>query len=150
MKRPAHESSWKICYGRGIVKATSLISPTLIVAAALTLAGCSSAPPAESKTAAPATATPAPPAGATGGSGQAAAIKRYPMHGKILSLDATEKSARIDAGPIGDWMGAMTMNYTIKDPAEFTKLTVGETFDATVFVDGDNFWVGEVKPAPAK
>jgi Cu/Ag efflux protein CusF len=69
------------------------------------------------------------------------------MHGKILSLNASDKSARIDAGPIGDWMGAMTMNYPVKDDAEFAKLTAGATIDATVFVDGDNFWVGEVKPA---
>src|SRR5215831_8644198 len=73
------------------------------------------------------------------------AVKSYPMHGKILSLDPAAKSARIDAGPIGDWMGAMTMNYTVKDDAGFAKLTVGSNIDATVFVDGDNFWVGDIK-----
>ncbi len=67
------------------------------------------------------------------------------MHGKIVSLDPAAKKARIDAGPIGDWMGAMTMDYTIKDDAGFSKLAVGSTIDATVFVDGDNSWVGEIK-----
>lgn len=70
-----------------------------------------------------------------------AAIKRYPMHGKVLSVNAADKSARIDAGPIGDWMGAMTMNYPVKDEADLAKLTPGTTFDATVFVNGDDFWV---------
>jgi len=84
-------------------------------------------------------------AGPAGASGAPTQIKRYPMHGKILAVNPAEKSARIEAGPIGDWMGAMTMNYTIKDDAEFGKLTAGATFDATVFVNGDDFWVGEIK-----
>jgi Cu/Ag efflux protein CusF len=106
----------------------------VIVAAALILTGCSSSAPTESS-----------PAAAAGSSG-AVAIKRYPMHGKVVSVNPSEKSAKIDAGPIGDWMGAMTMNYTIKDDADLAKLTPGTTFDATVFVNGDDFWVGEVKP----
>ena len=34
----------------------------------------------------------------------------------VSSVNAAEKSARIDAGPIGDWMGAMTMKgkFTMK------------------------------------
>lgn len=107
-----------------------------IFAAALSLIGCSSGAPTESATA------------AVGASGSA--IKRYPMHGKVISVNAAEKSAKIDAGPIGDWMGAMTMNYAVKNDADLAKLTPGTTFDATVFVDGDDFWVGEVKPAPAQ
>jgi len=105
----------------------------LIVLSALMI-GCSSSAPTESA-----------PAAASGASG-ASAVKRYPMHGKVVSVNAAEKQAKIDAGPIGDWMGAMTMNYTIKDDADLAKLTPGTTFDATVFVNGDDFWVGEVKP----
>jgi Cu/Ag efflux protein CusF len=110
-----------------------------LISLAFVLTACSSNAPA-----------PAAKTEVAGASGQAQAVKRYPMHGKVLSLDATEKSARIDAGPIGDWMGAMTMSYPVKDPAEFSKLTAGSTIDATVFVDGDNFWVGDVKPAANK
>jgi Cu/Ag efflux protein CusF len=116
------------------VKTLSLI----IAAAALTLAGCS---PAKQDSGVPATDT----ASASGGPGQSMAIKRYSMHGKVLAVDAAAKSAKIDAGPIGDWMGAMTMEYPFKDAAEVAKLTAGATIDATVFVEGDNFWVGEVK-----
>ena len=116
-------------------KTLTIISHVLFLAAALTLAACSSSAPDSAKTTEPAAA------GASG----AAAVKKYPMQGKILSLDATEKSARIDAGPIGDWMGAMTMNYPVKDAADFAKLTVGANIDATVFVQGDDFWVGDVK-----
>lgn len=109
-----------------------------ILAAALSLIGCSSGTPTETAPSA---------AGASGASGQTAAIKRYPMHGKVISVNPAEKSVKIEAGPIGDWMGAMTMNYTFKDDADLAKLTPGLTFDATVFVNGDDFWVGEVNPA---
>jgi len=111
---------------------------TLIVASAL-LIGCGTVAPG------PEIGLTATPAGASGASGQTA-IKRYPMHGKIVSVSASEKSARIDAGPIGDWMGAMTMNYPIKDDTELAKVSAGQTIDATVFVNGDDFWVGEIKP----
>ena len=109
-----------------------------ILAAALSLIGCSSSAPTETAAAAA--------SGASGASGQTA-IKRYPMHGKVISVNAPEKSVKIEAGPIGDWMGPMTMNYTIKDAADLAKLTPGVSFDATVFVNGDDFWVGEVNPA---
>jgi len=46
-------------------------------------------------------------------------------------------------------MGSMTMNYTIKDDAAFAKLSVGSIIDATVFVQGDDFWVGEVRTGGA-
>jgi Cu/Ag efflux protein CusF len=136
MKRPALEFNWKICYGRRIVKKIYI----LLVASAL-LIGCSSAPTTESKDTAATSAS-----GAAGASGPVA-IKTYPMHGKIVTVTPAEKSARIDAGPIGDWMGAMTMNYTIKDDAGLAKLKPGMTFDATVYVQGDDFWVADIKPA---
>jgi Cu/Ag efflux protein CusF len=107
-----------------------------LLGVALVLTGCSSGTPAS-----------APAASASGASGQAVAVKRYPMHGKVLAVNATEKSAKIEAGPIGDWMGAMTMNYPVKDPADLSKMTAGQTIDATVVVDGDDFWVADVKPA---
>jgi Cu/Ag efflux protein CusF len=115
------------------------VKTLIVISISLALIGCSSAP-------APEAAAPAAASGASGSSG-ATAIKRYPMHGKVVSVNAADKSARIDAGPIGDWMGPMTMNYTVKDDADLAKLTPGTTFDATVFVNGDDFWVGEVKPA---
>jgi protein SCO1/2 len=74
------------------------------------------------------------------------AIKQYPMRGKIVSLDAAQRVASIDAEEIPGFMGAMTMGYTIKDPAEFSKLKVGDAITATVNVQGDDMWVGNIKP----
>src|SRR5579871_4594537 len=76
--------------------------------------------------------------------------KRYSMKGQIKSLDAKAKSASIDAGPIVGWMGAMTMSYSIKPDAEFEKLHVGDSIEATVVVQGDGYYVTEVKVAAPK
>jgi Cu/Ag efflux protein CusF len=80
------------------------------------------------------------------------AVKQYPMHGEVLRLDSQGKIAAIKAGKIGDWMEAMTMEYPVKDQAEFDKLHTGETINATVFVQGNSYWVGGIQedtaPAP--
>ncbi|HWE53528.1 MAG TPA: copper-binding protein [Bryobacteraceae bacterium] len=73
-----------------------------------------------------------------------AEIKQYPIHGEIAGLDPGQHVATIKHDEIPGLMGAMTMGYPVKDPAEFGKLTVGETFDATVYVQGDDLWVGGI------
>jgi Cu/Ag efflux protein CusF len=80
-------------------------------------------------------------------------VKQYAMHGEVLRLDPQGKIAAIKAGKIADWMEAMTMEYPVKDKAEFDKLHTGDTINATVFVQGNSYWVGEIQedtaPAPA-
>ena len=79
-------------------------------------------------------------------------VKRYAMHGEVLRLDTQGKIAAIKAGKIGDWMEAMTMEYPVKDKTEFDKLRAGEKINATVYVQGNSYWVGEIQedaaPAP--
>jgi Cu/Ag efflux protein CusF len=74
--------------------------------------------------------------------------KRYPMQGEVKALDPTAKTATINAGKIGDWMEAMTMEYPIKPDAEFAKLHVGDTVQATVVVNDLKYYVTEVKIVP--
>src|ERR1017187_1215325 len=64
------------------------------------------------------------------GCAQKAAEKRYPMQGQVTALDATNHTAIIAAGKIGDWMEAMTMEYPVKPDAEFAKLHVGDRMEA--------------------
>jgi uncharacterized lipoprotein YajG len=96
------------------------------------LAGCSS----KQETAAPATT-------------QTASVKRYPLHGKVISVNTADKTAKIDAAEVPGWMSAMTMDYPVKESAELAKMAPDKNIEATVFVEGDNFWLGEVKEAPA-
>jgi Cu/Ag efflux protein CusF len=80
-------------------------------------------------------------------------VKQYAMHGEVLRLDTQGKIAAIKAGKIEGWMEAMTMEYPVKDQAEFDKLQTGEKINATVFVQGTSYWVGDIHedtaPAPA-
>jgi len=70
-----------------------------------------------------------------------AAAKRYPMEGDVKALDASTKTATIDAGKIGDWMEAMTMDYPVKPDSEFAKLKVGQHIKATVVVEDVKYYV---------
>ena len=74
--------------------------------------------------------------------------KRYAMQGEIKALDAASHTATIDAGKIGDWMEAMTMEYPIKPDAEFQKLHVGDKITATVIVGDPAYYVTDIKVLP--
>ena len=74
--------------------------------------------------------------------------KRYAMKGEIKALDPKTDSATIDAGDIGDWMGAMTMDYPIKPNTEFQKLHVGDKIEAVVVVNDPAYYVTDIKVLP--
>jgi Cu/Ag efflux protein CusF len=75
-------------------------------------------------------------------------VKQYSIHGQIVRLDGKDKLATIKHQKIEGWMGAMTMDFPVKDEKEFSALHEGETIDATVFVQGLEYWVGGIRPAP--
>jgi Cu/Ag efflux protein CusF len=72
------------------------------------------------------------------------ATRRYPMEGTVKALDPAAKTATIDAGKIGDWMEAMTMEYSVKPDSEFAKLKVGDRIKATVVVEDVKYYVTDV------
>lgn len=76
-------------------------------------------------------------------------VKQYALHGQVLRLDTQDKIAAIKHEAIGDWMGPMTMEFPVKDQSEFGKLREGEQINATVFVQGNNYWVGGIQEAAA-
>jgi Cu/Ag efflux protein CusF len=74
--------------------------------------------------------------------------KQYTMQGEIKDLDPSTKSATINAGKVGDWMEAMTMEYPIKPDADFSKLHVGDHIQATVVVNDLKYYVTNVTVVP--
>jgi Cu/Ag efflux protein CusF len=74
--------------------------------------------------------------------------KRYPMEGTVKAVDTSAKTATIDAGKIGDWMDAMTMEYSVKPDADLQKLHPGDHIKATVVVNDPTFYVTDVTVAP--
>jgi Cu/Ag efflux protein CusF len=71
-------------------------------------------------------------------------MKHYSMHGVIVRLDEKDKLATIKHDKIEGWMGAMTMDYPIKNEKDFSALREGEMVDGTVEVQGLDYWVSDI------
>jgi Cu/Ag efflux protein CusF len=110
---------------------TSIRNRIAITCLVLTLAGC----------AAPKAQEAVKPSGPT---------KEFQMRGEVTGLDAGGHVATIKHEEIKGFMGAMTMGYPVKDATEFSKLAVGEPITATVYQNGDDFWIGNIQKAEKK
>jgi protein SCO1/2 len=86
---------------------------------------------------------PAPPVASSAPAAQPAA-KRYHLTGRVRSTDKRGNSVMIDGDAIPDFMGAMTMPYTVKDLTLLDKLTRGDKITADVVVQGDDSWIENV------
>jgi protein SCO1/2 len=73
--------------------------------------------------------------------------KTFQMRGEVTALDPAGHVATIKHEDIPGFMKAMTMGYPVKDPAEFSKLSVGEPITATLYQNGDEFWIGNIQKA---
>jgi Cu/Ag efflux protein CusF len=105
------------------------------VACLLTLTGCSKSEPVAEKT---------PPRSETPDKQES--LKKYELHGEVVRVDPHGQIATIKHQAIGDWMGAMTMDFPVKSETDFAKLTPGKPVEATVNVkDGLEYWVSDVK-----
>jgi protein SCO1 len=60
--------------------------------------------------------------------------KQYALTGKIVALNARDRTATVDAAAIPGFMEAMTMEYPVKAKADFDRLRVGDKITATVEV----------------
>jgi protein SCO1/2 len=72
-------------------------------------------------------------------------IERYQLHGQIVQLDSANYIARIKHQKIEGWMEAMTMEFPVKDQTEFQALHTGDEIAATVFVQGTQYWIGDIR-----
>ena len=75
--------------------------------------------------------------------------QKYSLHGEIVRLEEQGHLVAIRHEEIKGWMGAMTMEFPVKDSADFGKLSEGQPVNATVYVQGLNYWVANVQNAPA-
>ncbi len=72
-------------------------------------------------------------------------VKHYSMHGQIVHLDEKDKLATIKHDKIEGWMGAMTMDYPIKNDKDFSALHEGDKIDATVDVQGLDYSLSDIR-----
>lgn len=81
------------------------------------------------------------------------APKVYTVRGEVTALDTATHTATLRHERIEGWMEAMTMEFPVKDPAEFAKLTVGDRVDATLHVNDLEYYLAKIQvtaKAPAK
>ncbi len=70
--------------------------------------------------------------------------KRYPIKGKVVSVDAANKKAKIDHEDIPGFMDAMIMDFTIKDDWVWDELKPGAEIRGELVVDNaakDPYWI---------
>lgn len=67
---------------------------------------------------------------------QGTAKQSYTFHGKVVSVNKQTKALSVDGQEVKGWMGAMTMNYKVDNPAIVDTLKPGDLITATVY-DGD-------------
>jgi protein SCO1/2 len=73
------------------------------------------------------------------------AAKRYPLTGKVISIDQRAAMVNIDTENIPGFMEAMMMPYTIKPASMLDQLHPGDSITAEVVVEPDKYWLENVK-----
>jgi len=68
---------------------------------------------------------------------------RYPLKGKIVSIDKPAKLVTVDHEAIPGLMAAMTMPYVVKDERLLDTLSPGDEVTAKV-VTGSPYWLDDV------
>jgi protein SCO1/2 len=85
-------------------------------------------------------------------------VKRYPLKGKVVSVDKGAKRAKVDHEAIEGFMGAMTMDFPVHADWVWNDLTAGVEIRAELVVDSaqkEPYWlenlgiVASTLPGPA-
>ena len=74
------------------------------------------------------------------------AAKRYPLKGKVISIDKQSGTANINNEPVPGFMDPMVMPYPVKPPAAVDQLHPGDSITADVVVaEPGNYWLENIK-----
>ena len=74
-------------------------------------------------------------------------VKRYPIKGKVISVDRAKKKAKIDHEAIPDYMPAMEMDFPIHEDWVWDDLVPGSEVVAELVVDNtakDPYWLEKI------
>ncbi len=71
--------------------------------------------------------------------------RRYSLHGRVVSINKEDnRQLTVEHGNIPGFMMAMTMPYTVKDPAVLDTLSPDDEITADVVVNGDDVWLENI------
>jgi protein SCO1/2 len=74
-----------------------------------------------------------------------APVRTFEMEGEVLRVDSKNRTASIRHGEIAGWMEAMTMDFPVRDEAEFRKLQPGKRIRAAVKVQDLDYWLENIR-----
>lgn len=75
------------------------------------------------------------------GARRAANEKRYPIKGKVIAVEKTDRTVTIEHEDIAGYMPGMTMPFKIKSDADLEMLKPGDNITGTLVVDDLSAWV---------
>src|SRR5438874_12033023 len=67
--------------------------------------------------------------------------KRYPLKGKVVAVDKSDRTATISHEDIVGYMPAMTMPFKIKNDADLEMMKPGDQITGTLVVDDLSSWI---------
>lgn len=70
------------------------------------------------------------------------------VRGEVIRLDDQVRTATIRHQKICDWMEPMTMEFPLRNQADFDRLRVGARIRATVHIGNPEYWLGAVEVQP--
>ena len=73
--------------------------------------------------------------------------KRYPLTGKVVSIDKAARSINVDGDEIPGFMAAMTMPYQVRDAGVLDKLSPGDQIKAEIVMGNDGVYLENIAPA---
>jgi protein SCO1/2 len=71
--------------------------------------------------------------------------RTYRLQGQVLAVAPERQQATIKHEEIKDFMAAMTMSYTMKDPGELSGLAPGDLINATLVVETNGAFLTDVR-----
>jgi len=74
-----------------------------------------------------------------------AGARTFEVHGRIRSVDASNKTVRITHEEIPDYMPAMTMPFPVKNAALLTGLAAGDSVQFELAVTDDDSWIARIE-----
>jgi protein SCO1 len=84
-------------------------------------------------------------------------VKRYPLTGRVVSVDKANHSINVDGDAIPGFMSAMTMPYQVKDASVLATAAPGDQIKADIVLANDGAYLESVvlaqkaaSPSPTK
>jgi Cu/Ag efflux protein CusF len=72
------------------------------------------------------------------------APRRYPLNGRIVSVEKAKQQIVVDHKEVPGFMMAMTMGYSVKNPNQLDPLSAEDQITADVVVNGDDVWLENI------